>query len=119
MTEENKIVEEEQCRCFCKSKGFRKFLVVATGTFVGVFLALSLFAALHKPPMPAPMPCPCGYQQMAKPHHNGGHHFDKTDRGERGNRGDFHKKGEHAGINQKVPMQPKDPANRPTKGELK
>ena len=116
MTEENKIVEEEQCRCFCKSKGFRKFLVVTTGTFVGVFLALSLFTALHKPPMPALMPCPCEYHQMAKPHHNGGHHFD---RGERGNRGEFHKKGEHATADKKAPMPPKNQANRPAKGELK
>ena len=116
MTEENKIVEEETCHCFCKSKGFRKFLIVASGSFVGVFLALSLFSALNKPPMPAPMPCPYGYQHMAKPHHNGGHHFD---RGERGNRGEFHKKGEHATADKKAPMPPKNPANRPDKGELK
>ena len=54
MTEEmEKTTLKEEC--FCKSKGFRKFLVVAGGSFVGVFCALSLFAALHKPPMP-PMP---------------------------------------------------------------
>ena len=51
MTEEmEKTTSREEC--FCKSKGFRKFLVVAGGSFVGVFCALSLFAALHKPPMP-------------------------------------------------------------------
>ena len=89
MTDENKVAEEKHT-CVCQSKGFKKFLIVTGGTFVGVFLALSLFAALHKPPMP-PMPinpdafgpgpqviCPC------KCHHH--HHFD------RGHRGDFHKK---------------------------
>lgn len=87
MTEENKIAEEQKCNCFCQSKGFKKFLIVTCGTFVGVYVALSLFAAIHKPPMPMPMgPCPCaGYQQMLPPcgHH---HRFDRDDRG------DFHKK---------------------------
>ena len=57
MSEEKtvEIVKEKECNCFCKSEGFRNFLITALGTFVGVFLALSLFAALHKPPMP----CPC------------------------------------------------------------
>ena len=45
MSDEIKIEEEKNCNCFCHSKGFRKFLVVAAGTFVGVYLALSLFAA--------------------------------------------------------------------------
>ena len=63
MTEEikNVDVKEEKCNCICQSKGFRKFLIVAGGTFVGVFCALSLFAALHKPPM------------MMHPAHFGGH----------------------------------------------
>ncbi len=47
--------------CICKSKGFRKFLVVALGSFVGVFCALCLFCALHKPPM---MMGPYGMQPM-------------------------------------------------------
>ena len=47
--------ENEKCNCFCHSKGFRKFLIVALGTFVGVYCALSLFTALHRPSM---MPCP-------------------------------------------------------------
>ena len=89
MTEENKITEEQKCNCFCQSKGFKKFLIVACGTFVGVYVALSLFAAIHKPPMPMPMPmgpCPCaGYQQMMPPY--GPHHYF-----DRGDRGDFHKK---------------------------
>ncbi|MBQ8847420.1 MAG: hypothetical protein IJ003_00575 [Candidatus Gastranaerophilales bacterium] len=49
MSEEIKIDTNKEC--FCKSKGFRSFLVVSLGSFVGVFCALSLFAALHKPPM--------------------------------------------------------------------
>lgn len=77
MTEEIKHEHE----CLCQSKGFRKFLTVALGTFVGGFCAISLFAALHKPPMMMPpmgygmMPyhqcnCPC-HKMMQK------HHFDK------------------------------------------
>ena len=37
MSDEIKIEEEKKCNCFCHSKGFRKFLVVAAGTFVGVY----------------------------------------------------------------------------------
>lgn len=86
MTDEIRTEEEKQCKCFCQSKGFRKFLVVAAGTFVGVYLALSLFTAIHKPPMPAPMQPPCPCQQMM-PRPDFGHpHFNK------GPRGDFHKK---------------------------
>ena len=77
MSDENHNVEvkEEKCNCFCHSKGFRKFLVVALGSFVGVFCALSLFAALHKPPMM--MPCPCGCQFMMRP--GFAQHFDRGD----------------------------------------
>lgn len=75
MTDENKIVEAKN-ECFCQSKGFRKFLITALGTFVGVFCALSLFAALHKPPMPA---CPFAKGPMMRPamhcqHHHFNHH---------------------------------------------
>lgn len=49
-------LKEKECKCFCKSEGFKKFLTVALGTFVGVYFALSLFAATHRPPMP-----PCGF----------------------------------------------------------
>ena len=85
MTDENKIVEVKQ-ECFCRSKSFKKFLITALGTFVGVFCALSLFSALHKPTMP---PCPFARGHMMRPpihcHHHYGHH--------RGFRGDFqHKK---------------------------
>lgn len=85
MSEEEKI----ETKCFCQSKGFRKFLVTALGTFVGVYAALSLFAAIHKPPMP---PCPMGYRMMPPiaapcPYHQY-KHFDKKFIGERKN---FHK----------------------------
>ena len=66
MNQEN----EKKTECFCKSEFFRKFLVVALGTFVGAFCALSLFFALNKPPMPPIPPMPYGpgygYHQMHK-----------------------------------------------------
>ena len=88
MSDEIKVNEEKQeCKCFCHSKAFRKFLVVALGSFVGVFCALSLFAALHKPPMMAPhhfgphmgmmRGCPC--KMMPN------HHFDKAPMPNEGN----------------------------------
>lgn len=87
MSEEIRVEEHHHHECMCQSKGFRKFLVVAGGTFVGVFLALSLFAALHKPPVMVPMGgCPCGcHPGMARPY-MAPHHLD------RGHRGEFHKK---------------------------
>lgn len=60
MTEE--MNEEKKCNCFCHSEGFRDFLKIALGSFVGVFLALSLFAALHKPPCPMMGGCPLMYK---------------------------------------------------------
>ena len=80
MTDENKTIEVKN-ECFCQSKGFRKFLTIALGTFVGVFCALSLFAALHKPKMP---PCPFGYGRMMRPAVHCNHHFNhhKMPRGE-------------------------------------
>ena len=78
--------EEKECKCFCRSEGFRKFLIIALGTFVGVYCALSLFAALHRPPMMPPMHGPYGFggmrgcpQQMM--HH---HNFVKPGRFDRG-----------------------------------
>ena len=58
MTNEDKNVEEIKVenKCFCKSDEFKKFIVVATGSFVGVFFALCLFSALHRPPIPHMMP---------------------------------------------------------------
>lgn len=85
MTEEmNTEIKEErktECKCLCCSEGFRDFLKITAGSFVGVFLALSLFAALHKPPMP-----PCHFRPMMKAGMvQQGPHFD------RGQRGDFHR----------------------------
>jgi len=78
-----------ESKCFCQNKAFRKFLITALGTFVGVYAALSLFAATHRPPMFPP--CPMGFNApapIAKPcpfHH---HHFDKDFNGDKG---EFHK----------------------------
>ena len=76
MTEEVKVTEEKECKCFCKSEGFRKFLTIALGTFVGFYCALSLFAALHRPPMMPPhafgphgMKYGCPVQMMHQHHH--------------------------------------------------
>ena len=55
MSDENKTVTEH--KCLCQHEGFRKFIIIALGSFTGVFCALSLFAALHKPPMMVPVPC--------------------------------------------------------------
>lgn len=89
MTDEIKNVEEKECKCFCSSKGFKKFIVTALGTFVGVFCALSLFAALHKPPMIVPMHSPYGMHRgcpcKMMMHHRG-------DFGRIEKRGDFQKK---------------------------
>ena len=65
MTDENKNVEEIKVenKCFCKSEEFKKFIIVATGSFVGVFFALCLFSALHRPPMSPVIPAPV-HQQM-------------------------------------------------------
>lgn len=97
MTDENKIETKEECKCFCQSKGFRKFVVIATGTFVGVFCALSLFAALHKPPMP---PCPCGVQPMMRPPMAAPCPCFQ----DRGPRGDFHQKIKHEKFAKKPPV---------------
>ena len=92
MSEEEKIVVEEknETKCFCQNKGFRKFLVIALGTFVGVYAALSIFFAIHRPPMmpphamygraPIAAPCPCYHKH---------HHFDKGFI--KGDKGEYHK----------------------------
>ena len=98
MSEEirNEIIEQKNT-CFCQSKGFRKFLTTALGTFVGVFCALSLFAALHKPPMP---PCPFAHGPMMRPCYHQMHHFDKH----RGPRGEFHRKFEKKDFAQRTQL---------------
>ena len=103
MTEENKIIEVKN-ECFCQSKWFRKFLVTATGTFVGVFCALSLFAALHKPPVP---PCPFGYGKMMRPPVHCYHHMKRHGHGEfkKFEKRDF-KKIERRDFGEKPPVRP-------------
>lgn len=84
MTDENKNVVEVKTECFCQSVWFKEFLVKALAVFVGVYTALSLFAALHKPPMP---PCPFKSSMIRPAMHCPCHygHF-------KGPRGDFHHK---------------------------
>ena len=101
MSDENKIIEEKH-ECLCQNKYFKKFLIISVGTFVGAFLALSLFAALSKTPMPAQMPCPCPCQQMIRPDF-GPQHFD------RGPRGDFHKKMEKRHADRPMPPRAERP----------
>ena len=49
MSEENNV-NEVKCNCFCHSKGVRKFLVVAAGTFVdGATIELSCDAPIREP----------------------------------------------------------------------
>ena len=55
------IQEEIRKECFCKSELFQRTLAVTVGSFIGVFCAMNLFFALHKPPM--------------MPHHHYHHHF--------------------------------------------
>lgn len=63
MTEEEKIVETEKSRekyfYVDKEKTYQVLTGIAT-SFIGASLALLLFAALHKPPVP---PCPMGLQR--------------------------------------------------------
>jgi len=95
---ENKTeLKEETCNCICKSKSFRNFLIVAGGTFVGAFCALSLFVALHKPPMPMPYPAHGPYMRpmIAQPHHFYKHHKDRKE---------FYKKMEHKKFDKKAPV---------------
>ena len=65
----------EECKCFCRSDWFKKFTAVTLGSFIGVYCALCVFAALHKPPMMYPHHFnkpPMGYHHMHKaPHFNG------------------------------------------------
>ena len=74
MTNEDKNVEEIKVenKCFCKSDEFKKFIVVATGSFVGVFFSLCLFSALHRPPIPHMMPL------RLAPVHQQINHFDRA-----------------------------------------
>lgn len=91
---ENFVQKERECKCFCHSECFKDFLKIALGSFVGVFCALSLFAALHKPPV-----CPMMPHPMFMPPMHQHHHFD------RGQKGDFHKvKLERKNFERKIPV---------------
>ena len=106
MSDEIKVTEEKkECKCFCCSESFRKFLVIAIGSFVGVYCALSLFAALHRPPMMPP--CAFGPRFNAPPCQTMMHH-PKFDRG----RADFQKR-IPKDFDQKTPFEaPKPEFNR-------
>ena len=106
MSDEQKVTIEtkEEHKCFCQSKGFRKFLVIALGTFVGVYSALCLFTALHRPMMPPQGPCPyfgmrhgCPCRMIEHRHH---HNFVKEFKADRG---DFQRPDK--GHKQPVPFQ--------------
>ena len=45
-------IKETRPECFCQNKDFRNFLTTAAGVFVGGILALSLYGAINKPPVP-------------------------------------------------------------------
>ena len=82
MTEE--LTKEEKKECLCNSKWFRKFLTTALATFVGVYSALCLFAALHRPPMMPPCPFGYGMAPAGVPCHFKNHRlrFDKEFKGD-------------------------------------
>ena len=93
MTEEIKTeikTETKECNCICQSQAFKNILTIATGSFIGVFCALSLFAALHKPPMPAP----CPFKGPMRPPMMQPHHFDRHS-GYMHHKRDFDKKYKH------------------------
>ncbi len=76
MTEEQNQEKREQqyCKCICHNEFFQRTVAVAIGSFVGVFCAISLFTALHKPPMPCPIR-PMHPQMRPPIEHRG--HFDR------------------------------------------
>lgn len=53
MTDESKNVEVQH-ECFCR-KRVKDIVAIAVGSFIGVYCALSLFTALHRPPCPMMM----------------------------------------------------------------
>ena len=65
MTEEVKN-QEIKNECFCKKRA-KDVLTIAIGSFVGVYCALSLFTALHRPHFPHhPMMYPGMYKGWMK-----------------------------------------------------
>ena len=91
--------QKNECNCmFCKS--VKKVLTIALGTFIGFYCAMSMFFALHRPPMM---------------HH--GHFYKKHHQGiEQGfyHRGKF--KGEHPRFSGQMP--PMQGQFNPQQGQL-
>lgn len=81
MSNENYNVEIKEEKCFCHSKWFKKFLMTTLGTFLGVYFALCLFSAFHKPPMMPACPCGCGCPMMRQAMYNA-HHYDRMQKGD-------------------------------------
>ena len=69
---ENKEVKDSNCTCLCAHPLTKKILTIALGSFIGCYCALSLFSAIHKPPIPKmpPMGLPPAQQMMYHPHHH-------------------------------------------------
>ena len=70
--EQKQIPQKE---CLCQNEFFRKIVAIAIGSFFGVFFALSLFCALHRPPMMFPNPMMMSNYPMHYGAHRH-HHFD-------------------------------------------
>ena len=77
MTEKSCETEKKECKCIIGCECFKKFLIVTFGSFIGVFFALSLFAALHMPPCPCKGGCPIFNKDGAKFEKQVPPHFDK------------------------------------------
>lgn len=74
MTDEIKeeIKEEKKCNC-CISADYKRFLLTILASFVGCLIALCLYNASVKPPMP-PQPCPIVRMEVPQfEHHRGPH----------------------------------------------
>lgn len=84
MSNEEKITQNQECDCICKNKYFKLGLTVAISSFIGLYCAMSLFFAIHKPPMP---PCPCAHNGFHRPAFEYQMKFDK----DRGCKKDFKK----------------------------
>ena len=93
---------KKECKCLCHSEGFKRFLTVALGTFVGVYSALCLFALVHRPPCP-----PCfGPNPFVRPPMYQGQQFYKQ---RIHDKGDFHKmKMKKHQIKQELPQKAED-----------
>ncbi len=80
MSDEEKILEPEKTReeyFYVNKKCTYKFLGTVLATFIGALLALYVFAALHKPPVPPAgiqmrPPCPCAMKMFER-----GQRFDR------------------------------------------